>query len=365
MLNLEPHPLPPRKQKLLERLSAATNESIYVLGRNKYAQSVAKVFPVIAYIDDYTPDNTYFDRPVVRMAAVPRGSLVVSCVVDARPLTALNNLISAGLEALDYFTLVREMPGQVLPLDYCTNNRHDILTHEAEYNWVLEQCSDEQSRRELAQVVLFRATCDLDVMRGLSLTIDRQYFEPFWQLPAKSVFVDGGGYDGQTTRTFAQKHPDYRRIHFFEPSRVMMTAAREKLSDLHSIEWHPSGLYSETTRLRFDSSLGSASRITDSGPEEITVSSLDETVTEPVSFIKLDIEGAEYKALQGASCHIERDSPLIAACVYHEQADFWRIARLVMSIQPNYKLYFRHYTEGILESVTFFVPALGRNGKQY
>jgi len=74
--------------------------------------------------------------------------------------------------------------------------------------------------------------------------------------------------------------------------------------------------------------------------------------------IKLDIEGAEFEAITGAANHIHRHTPRIAVCVYHNQSDFWRIPERILELNDHYKIYLRHYSEGILETVMFFVPKI-------
>ncbi len=57
--------------------------------------------------------------------------------------------------------------------------------------------------------------------------------------------------------------------------------------------------------------------------------SIDELFADtPLTFIKMDIEGAEYDALLGALKVIQRDRPILAICVYHTQNDIWRIPTL-------------------------------------
>ena len=206
------------------------------------------------------------------------------------------------------------------------------------------------------QLLPFRYTLDLDYMRGFSLTIDRQYFEDFIRLGADDVFVDGGGYDGQTTLAFASCAPDYRSVYYFEPNPSMMEVSKQKLAQLPRIQYIQKGLYSRNGVMRFDSAGGSASRISGSGQDVIDVIALDNVVSEPVTFIKLDVEGAESKAIDGAANQIGYHAPMLAVCVYHDQADFWRIPRRILDLNDRYKIYLRHYSEGILETVMFFIP---------
>ncbi len=55
-----------------------------------------------------------------------------------------------------------------------------------------------------------------------------------------------------------------------------------------------------------------------------------------VDFIKLDVEGAECKALQGAKQTIRRWHPRLAVSSYHQDGDASAICALVWSIRPDY-----------------------------
>lgn len=65
---------------------------------------------------------------------------------------------------------------------------------------------------------------------------------------------------------------------------------------------------------------------------------------EKVSFIKMDIEGAELLALKGAQKLIKRDMPTLAICVYHTAQHLWQIPQWIRKYYPAYKLYLRHHT---------------------
>jgi hypothetical protein len=46
----------------------------------------------------------------------------------------------------------------------------------------------------------------------------------------------------------------------------------------------------------------------------------------------------------------------MAICVYHNPGDIWKIPQQVFRIRSDYKLFLRHYTEGVVETVMFFMP---------
>ena len=79
--------------------------------------------------------------------------------------------------------------------------------------------------------------------------------------------------------------------------------------------------------------------------EEIDVVSLDDYLRDKrVTFIKMDIEGAEWDTLLGAEKIIRKNKPRLAISVYHKMGDFIRIPKFLLSIHSDYKIYFRQYS---------------------
>ena len=72
----------------------------------------------------------------------------------------------------------------------------------------------------------------------------------------------------------------------------------------------------------------------------------------------MDIEGGELSALTGAERIIDKHHPTLAVCVYHHGEHYRTIPERVLSYRSDYRLYLRHYTEGVTETVTYFVPRL-------
>ena len=72
-------------------------------------------------------------------------------------------------------------------------------------------------------------------------------------------------------------------------------------------------------------------------------------------FIKMDIEGAELAALEGAQNCIREQHPKLIICVYHKPEDIIEIPAYILSLCPDYKLYLRHYSLGHTETVLYAV----------
>ncbi|MDP0590121.1 MAG: FkbM family methyltransferase [Candidatus Endonucleobacter bathymodioli] len=193
-------------------------------------------------------------------------------------------------------------------------------------------------------------------MRGFTCREKEQYFEDFLQLaPAGESFVDAGGFDGYTSLQFIRICPEYQSINVFEPDPENFSVCNSRLPQHENIKVHDLGLSDSKKTLKFEMG-GVRSRITDVGSMEINVDRLDDVLSSSVTFIKMDIEGAEISAIDGAAGTINEYHPRLGICVYHGAGAFWEIPKKVLSIRDDYRIYLRHYTESIYETVMFFIP---------
>ena len=74
--------------------------------------------------------------------------------------------------------------------------------------------------------------------------------------------------------------------------------------------------------------------------EDVPVLPLDDLVQEirldRVDFIKMDIEGAEQRALKGAAQTIQRFRPRMAICTYHNADDPQLIPKIIREVRADY-----------------------------
>ena len=67
----------------------------------------------------------------------------------------------------------------------------------------------------------------------------------------------------------------------------------------------------------------------------------------------MDIEGSELEALRGAREVIRRDKPRLGICVYHRPEDILEIPMFIKELVPEYKLYIRHHSPHLNETVVY------------
>jgi FkbM family methyltransferase len=339
-----------------ELLSGASKRPCFVVGRNEQASGLIGRLRIEGLVDDYAPPGAVWNGlPAVAMAGLPADAVVVNCSTSISPVAVEQRLRSAGVGSiLSIRDLVRAAAGAIEEPGFVREQREDWRAFGGEWSEVFATLEDGASRQTLLDVLRYRLTADTAFMQGYAVRVKDQYFEPFLDLRSE-VFVDAGGFDGDTTEEFCRRCPDYRQVHLFEPSDRNMQAAKARLAGYRDISFHTEALSDRPGVMTFDAEAGSASAVTSGAGEEVQVTTLDLAVAEPVSFIKMDLEGWELTALAGCERRLREDRPKLAIAVYHRASDFRTVWRYARSIHPDYRVYLRHYTQGWSETVMFFV----------
>lgn len=202
----------------------------------------------------------------------------------------------------------------------------------------------------------------LSAFRSESET-DHQYFEFPALFPRGKAFVDGGCLDCRTSYLFANWcEGDYSKIFAFEPDPISCSICQRNIEEkpIRDFQLIGAGLSDRDGETRFRTGLYGGSYVIqeDEGESEdvavVRITTIDETVgSEAVGFIKMDIEGSEFKALHGAENTIVRDRPLLALSVYHVPGDMLAIMDYLHRLVPEYRFWLRHYSVGNADTVLY------------
>lgn len=198
--------------------------------------------------------------------------------------------------------------------------------------------------------------------------VEDQYFDFPSLFHRGTAFVDGGCYDVYTSYRFAEWcKNEYSSIFAFEPDPDNYSVCIQHLSErsLHNFQLIQAGVSDHEGALNFEAFGNGSSRVRDTledkgnvhlSPNIITIPTvtIDDIVGEKtVGFIKMDIEGEEFRALHGAAHTITRDKPLLAICVYHRKGDMLAIMDYLLDLVPDYHFWLRHYSYSEVETVLY------------
>ena len=189
------------------------------------------------------------------------------------------------------------------------------------------------------------------------------YFdEAFLQHNEQEVFVDAGAFDGKTILDFNKWcNGKYAKVYAFEPQAEALEKCKNNCAGMEKIVYIPKGLWNSEQTVHFVCE-GTESHIAENRDDSsfsVDVASLDINVLQGgtiPTFIKMDIEGAELKALEGAAECISKYSPQLAISVYHRPEDIIEIPMLIKSLNPKYRFWLRHYSLSWFDTVLYAVP---------
>lgn len=209
--------------------------------------------------------------------------------------------------------------------------------------------------RELLENGVNRAQI-IDELPFADGVIREQYFDDIIVLEKGETFIDAGAFDCGTDIDFIMRCPDYKEIIAFEPDPTQYANCLKRIEvcQIHDIKIHNVGLWNKKETLPFLEG-GGSSRVSDKGTIMVQLDALDYILSEGVTYIKMDIEGAELKGLEGARNIIMNYKPKLAICVYHKSEDIIDIPLYIHKIVPEYKFYLRHHSKTDAETVLYAV----------
>jgi FkbM family methyltransferase len=180
------------------------------------------------------------------------------------------------------------------------------------------------------------------------------------------VVIDCGGCWGDAALYFANEIGPKGQVYSFEfvPENISVFKENVSLNKSFSkiIKLIERPLWDNSfTELYLDAA-GPGSSVNDittnrDSTSKVQSTCIDEEVrnmdVQSVDFIKMDIEGAEIHALNGARETLMKYKPKLAIALYHRIDDFEKIPRLIKSLVPEYKFFFSHSTIHEEESILF------------
>lgn len=364
------------KETLVEQLKqeygleVATKKEIYIwgtglLGKFAYKQFEKSEWSVAAFIDNNTAlaGNTINGVPVISPDRAEPSRLIVICTkffpdVEKQIENTLSNpyiyygILSVVSDKFEVWDMALE--GMLEKLD----------TYRTNYIRLFDRYADEASRCILDAILCYRFTMKAEYLNDACERTNvwnrggvEEYFDKgIIALRNDEVFVDCGGYTGDTVLRFVERvNNKYKKIYYIEPNNDIYQRGKENLKNIGNIVAIQAGVGEREGTLKF-SGAEDYGHIDDSGKEMIQIVTLDKVIDEKPTFIKMDIEGAELSALKGAVRIIKENSPTLAICVYHKPEDLYEVIELIDSWGLHYEYYLRHYTKEIRGTILYCVP---------
>ena len=191
-------------------------------------------------------------------------------------------------------------------------------------------------------MVEYKLTGDIKLLCGCE-SEPREAWENILRPGKEEHYMDLGAYIGDTIAEFIGYAGEWRRITALEPDPVTFAKLERNTAELHDCILYRLGAYSRYARLPFAGGAGRGSHLA-AGGAMTELDSVDNILCgQTVSLINMDVEGMEAEAIAGMAKTLRRHRPKLLIAGYHRSEDLWRLPLEVLAIQPEYKVYVRHY----------------------
>lgn len=215
--------------------------------------------------------------------------------------------------------------------------------HRADFQQVYDRLADDESKKAYENVLKFKISGKVDYLYSCNEYNKGKIYKDILRLKSDETIIDCGAYDGDTIREFtASTGGKYNHIYALEPDGKNFKKLCRNTNGMQGLFLYNAGAWCKNETLFFEKKAGRNSKLSSVG-EPTEFKAIDDLINDDsVSLIKMDIEGAELKALCGCEKTIKRCKPKLYICAYHRNEDMFALPQKIWELNKDYKVYFRH-----------------------
>ena len=196
------------------------------------------------------------------------------------------------------------------------------------------------------------------------LIIHNQYSYKDCKIKKDDFVIDAGGCWGDTSLIFSSQAGIKGKVFTFEFFEDNLSVLKENFSNnkelAENIFLTEQPLYNKSNeKLYLKHACADITTLTETknNLQQYNTISIDVFVKnnkiEKIDFIKMDIQGCELKALQGAVNTLKKYKPKLAIASYHKYDDYYEIPKFLNELNIGYKFYFANYTLGFTDTIIY------------
>ncbi len=259
---------------------------------------------------------------------------VLVCLGTSRP-DVLENIFKIAAEQELYAPDVPVIGGGIFDFAYAAQ-------HKCELETVYNMLADEQSKKVFENCVYYRLTGDISYLKNCE-TEPEEAWKNIIKPSDNESDVDIGAYCGDTVNEFLSIVGGYSHIYAVEPTVKSFNRMKKAIGDMDNVSLYNLAVSDGKSELTFNTHGGRNHAEAASGVK-VAAASVDDILAEnTATLIKMDVEGGEGAAIDGARKTILRCKPKMQIAAYHRTEDYFALPLKVAEIRDDYKLYMRHF----------------------
>lgn len=345
-MNIENMPI-----SVWEKLKTA-DKPIVMYGMGDGAEKIMAVFEQLGIkpaefmaSDEFVRGHSFLGYQVKKLSEIQqqyRDFIIVVCFGSNLP-DVMEKIYSLGER---YELYAPDVPvisgGAIFDAKYVNDNEKEI-------NKVRKMLADEKSREVFDSILQYKLTGDIKYLKSCETSEDEAF--SLLNIGLNETYVDLGAYNGDTVEKFLRlTGKRFNEIYALEPDFKNFGRMVRRNYALGRGIFHPinAAAWSENKTLQFRKSGGRNSSVCNpygrGNIVEVRGISVDSLMGEKIpTLIKLDVEGCEKEALEGAKSCISQHKPKLILSAYHRTEDLLELPLLVRRLNPGYRLYLRHH----------------------
>lgn len=213
--------------------------------------------------------------------------------------------------------------------------------HKEDITQLSSLLADDESRRVLSELITYRLTGRINHLLACESSDEENI--KLLGLGADEIYMDLGAYTGDTVAQFLSfTSGKYSKIYAVEPEERNFRKLFENTKELQNIQLINAAVGDVPGEIMFTHGVGRGGALGKGKTRPVTQESVDHILQgNPISYIKIDVEGGELEALEGARESISKYKPKLLVAAYHRIDDYWSIPKKLLEINPDYKFYLR------------------------
>ena len=335
----------------------------YIFGAGKTGKEVLdkiklqNKYEVIAFLDNFTNDKTFVGLNIIKIdrnVLLQKDMHVIIASIMPESIKSIKNKLleinfpPENIKTLKELKLIKQYSG--LELKRLKKLKKLIIKNNNVFSKILE-C------RKLND---FHSLKKYNKVRGLNK--NNEYLEGL-NFSKYKIILDLGTFDGFQADLFSKLSEYNCEVHSFDPFGTKYV--KKKYLNNKSIHFIGAAITNYVGNIYFreygkEEAEGSYITKSKSSHNSVVVNAMtiDEYVNKNklkyLSYIKFDIEGSEVEGIQGGTDSLLAFKPDLSISVYHKPSHMFEIAEMVLSLVPDYKIWFNHYTDSMDGSIMYF-----------